>query len=255
MLASRTSRWSIGTALLCVVLLAASWFLLISPRRADAADLSQQATSVNAQIGTMQQQLARLREEYAGLAKQKDELKAIQAQLPPDADVASLVRNLQDFAGTAGVTLESITPGTPVVLAADGSTDPSAVAGVGSVISVPLALAVSGQYFENSLYLKYLQTQMTRSVLVTGLSTTPATAAETTPAPGVTSTSTPTPVPSVTTPVTTADQDLSMTVSASVFVLLDGTSSLADVTAEAKKAAVGAQGAVPAVATNTSTTR
>lgn len=253
MLASRTSRWSIGTALLCVVLLAASWFLLISPRRAEAADLTQQASSVNAQIGTMQQQLARLRDEYAGLAQQKDELKAIQAQLPPDADVAGLVRDLQDFAGTAGVTLQSITPGTPVVLAADGSPDPSATATTGSVISVPLALAVSGQYFEDSLYLKYLQTQMTRSVLITGLSTTPATASETTT--GATPTATSTPTPSATAATTTADQDLSMTVSASVFVLLDGTSSLADVTAEAKKAAVGAQVAAPAGGANTSTTR
>jgi Tfp pilus assembly protein PilO len=252
MLASRTSRWSLGTALLCVLLLAMAWFLLISPRRADAADLTSQAAAENAQIGTLQQQLAQLKEQYAGLAKQKDQLKAIKAQLPPDADVSALVRNLLDFAGTAGISLDSVTPGAPVVLGSDGSVDANATATVGSVISVPLAINVTGQYFENSLYLKYLQTQMTRSILISGLSVVPATTSATT----TTATATPAPSVTATAATTTANQDLTMTVNASVFVLLDGTSSLEDIKEEAKKAAVGTQTAATAAGTaNTSTTR
>jgi type IV pilus assembly PilO-like protein len=236
---SRTGRWSLGTALLCVVLLAATWFLLISPRRAEASDLGEQAAAASNEALMLQQQLARLKEQYAGLAEEKARLKAIQAQLPPDADVAALLRDLQDLATTAGVSLDSIAPGLPAVLGADGSTGPSAgaTAGAGSVVRVPLEITVSGQYFEDSLYLKYLQTRMTRSILISGLTTAPSSTA------GTTSTS-PTATPSTAQPAatgtTTASQDLTLTISASVFVLLDGSSSLEDVKAEAKKAAVSA---------------
>jgi Tfp pilus assembly protein PilO len=236
MLASRTSRWSLGTALLCVVLLAASWFLLIGPRRVEAADVHDQAMQANDRAQVLQQELVQLKSDYAGLSKKKAELKAIKAQLPPDADVPSLVRTLQDYAGRAGVSIDSITPGAPVVLAPDGSVAANASATAGSVVSLPLAIAITGQYFENSLFVKYLQTQLTRSFLISGLTTTASSGAGTTG----TATAAPTPAPTPTpTPTSTAGADRSMNISGAVFVLLDGSSTLAQIAAEAKKAATG----------------
>jgi Tfp pilus assembly protein PilO len=245
MLANRTSRWSIGTALLCVVLLAASWFLLIGPRRAEAEDVRAQAVQENSQAALLQQQLADLKTQYAALPKKMAELKAIKQQLPPDADVPSLVRSLQDYAARAGVSVDSITPGVPAVLAADGSVSTNATAGVGSLVSLPLSVVVTGQYFENSLFVKYLQTRLTRSFLISGLATAAA-------ASSVTVTAAPTPAPTGTSSASTND-DLTMTITGAVFVLLDDSSTLQDVAVDAKKATLGTPAATATGGTTTTT--
>ena len=58
MLTNRTSRWSIGATLLCIALLAASWFLLISPRRADASAVREQVVQSDAQADQLRVDIA-----------------------------------------------------------------------------------------------------------------------------------------------------------------------------------------------------
>jgi Tfp pilus assembly protein PilO len=257
MLANRTSRWSIGTALLCILLLAASWFLLISPRRADAADVRGQATTADGQAALLQTQIALLKTQFADLPKQKAELKAITAELPPGADVPALVRTLQSIAAQTGVSLDSISPGGPTVVTATGAAATS-VAGAGSLVRLPMDLVVTGEYFETSLFIKNLQSKITRSYLVTGIAVAPAQEAAATATPSATATptaqTTATATPASTpTPTAAAPVDLTtitLTMQGSVFVLLDGTVTLDDVARQAKAAAIGKQ---PPALTGTTT--
>ncbi len=240
MLANRTSRWSIGAALICIALLAVSWFLLIIPRRADASDVRDQAAQADSQAATLQIKIARLKVQFADLPKQKAELAAITKQLPPGADVPSLVRDLQGLATQAGVSLDSITPGLPAVLS-PGDPAVATTAAAGSVVSLPMNLQVSGDYFEAALFVKYLQTKIVRSYLITGLNASPDSKTDTSATANPIPTTTPSAVPTTaaTAPVSPNLDRVSLTITGSVFVLLDGTVTLDDVTKAAKAAATG----------------
>jgi Tfp pilus assembly protein PilO len=261
MLANRTSRWSIGAALLCLVLLAASWFLLISPRRADADAIRVQVTSADSQAAQLETQIAQLKIDYAGLKDQKAKLKAIQRLLPPGADIPTFVRDLQSMSTTTGVSLDSIAPGAPAVVSASGTASAAtATAGAGTLVGLPMTIVVTGEYFEAALFVKTLQTKLKRSFLITALTAAPAAVvdagATATAAPTATATSsaTPTPTPVVTSTAAAGLDRITLTLTGSAFVLLDGTVTLDDVAADAKAAALAAKkGGTVATPTTAST--
>jgi Tfp pilus assembly protein PilO len=251
MFANRTSRWSIGAALLCIAVLAASWFLLINPRRAEAADIRTQAVSAQTQGAQLQVQVAELKAQFADLSKRRAELKAIKKQLPAKADIPALVRQLQTIANRSGVALDSITPAPPALLG--GATAATA----GSVVGIPVAVSVTGDYFEASLFIKNLQTKIGRSYLITGLAVTSApeeVAATATPTAAATSTALPTSTatavatvaPTATpTPLANPLARVTIALSGSVFVLMDGTSTVADVAKEVQAGVGGTPAATP----------
>jgi Tfp pilus assembly protein PilO len=278
-LANRTARWSLGAAALCLVLLLAAWFLLISPRRDDAAAVRDQTTASDQQAQLLQIKLTQLQSQAADLPKQKAKLKEIAAQLTPDADVPQYLRDLQDTAVAAGVDLSSVTPGTPTLVTLTGSTAAAAAAtgsgaGLGQsgdLVSLPMNLSLTGDYYQLSEWLKQLQTKVSRSYLISAFTLTPegsttsdglsgasiddplaaaATSSPTSTAKGDegatatatasstdgttgsdTSTATST-ATSTTAPVT----DWSLSLSGTVFVLLSDDSTLADVAADAAAA-------------------
>jgi Tfp pilus assembly protein PilO len=260
MLSNRTGRWSLGAVLLCAALVAASWFLLISPRRADASDLRAKTDQASSQADQLQLQIAQLKADFADLPRRREELRAIKAQLPAKTDMPALIRTFYSQAKSAGVDLKSITPGVPVVVTEPGVAAPP-TAGAGSVVSVPVSLVVEGDYFEGSLYLKNLQAKITRSFLIAGLDASPAVVVPTpTPTPAVTATPTPTPAPTATpsptpTPSPSATTQvvavpdlshMSLTVNGAVFVLLDSAVTLDDVAAQVKAAIKGGSAATGA---------
>jgi hypothetical protein len=257
MLANRTSRWSIGAALICIALLAATWFLLISPRRAEASDVRGQVVQSDVQAATLRSKIAALKIQFADLPKQRAELKAIRLQLPPGAQMPDFVRTLQDLAADSGVSLDSITPAAPVVVSAAGAVTPPTGSNppIGTLVGIPTSLVVSGDYFEAALFVKKLQTTIRRSYLITGFSAVPGPDAITTATPTATptavSTVTPTVVATPTTVVPNLDR-VTLSLTGSVFVLLDGTSTFDDVVRDAKAAGTD-QGIATPVPTPTTT--
>jgi Tfp pilus assembly protein PilO len=206
MLATRTRRWWAAGLGLSLALVAVSWFLLIQPRRGGAAERDAQVATLNAQAETLQLKTAQLKAQFAHLSTKQAQLKAIKAQLPATADLTTVVNTLETYAGRTGVSLDSITPGTPAVVSGSGT----GTAQQPVLVSIPLTLQVTGDYFESSLFVKSVQASMTRSVLVTRLQLSQGGTAADAGAAKATS-----------------------TVTANVFVLLDGSSTLKDV----KKAA------------------
>jgi Tfp pilus assembly protein PilO len=188
---TRTRQWSVGTALLVVLMLVAGWFLLISPKRSEAADLQAQTTAQMAQNASLQNQIAVLQSQAKNLPAQQAELAAIRQHLPDNPALPGLVRSLTDAATKSGVTLVSLAPSTPSAAPAAKTTTPSgtttapatgtgqsaaaaAAAAAGATLTmVPITVTVTGSYYDTELFLNKVE-GLTRSFLVTGFTVAPA---------------------------------------------------------------------------------
>lgn len=188
MLKSPTSRWVAGAAGVCAALVALTWFVLVGPKRAEAADLGEQTGSARQQNDATEIRTAQLKAQFATLPQRQAELATLVGQMPVTADVPRFVRTLDAMAATAGVKLDGVTPGagasldakpgTPAAIGAApaapaaGATGTAPTAGAAmDVVAVPMTVTVRGPYFKTVTFLKSLQTSQ-RAFLVTGLQVT-----------------------------------------------------------------------------------
>lgn len=174
MLSTRTSRWSAGTAVACIGLVAAAWFLLIAPRRADAASTREAQAAAQQANDVLKVKVAQLRAQSAELPATRLQLARLREQLAPTADLPGLVRTISRMATAAGTELRSITPGAATVLggttAAGSGSGATAPAASGSrVVAVPLTIEATGDYYQAVGFVRQLQTSMTRALLVTNI--------------------------------------------------------------------------------------
>jgi Tfp pilus assembly protein PilO len=232
MLSTRTSRWVAATAVLSVVLVAATWLLLIGPRRGDAARLREERVSAQASNDNLRLQIAQLKAQFAQLSTKQAELASVQQELPPTAEIPALVRNLNAIAGTAGVRLDSLTPGAATFV--NQAAAPAAGAGAQptapkpGLVSIPVAVVVTGDYFQAALFLRKLQTQLHRGFLINSLAVKPGDAGS-----GTTS------------------GTVSMTLNGEIFVLPTGATGAAGGTTAGGTGAAGTTGQGAAAATGT----
>ncbi len=208
MLTSPTSRWVAGTAGVCAALLALTWFALVGPKQAEAADLVERTEAAQQQNDALRIRTAQLKAQFATLPQRQAELGQLVGQMPVTADVPRFVRSLDAMATSAGVSLEGVTPGagTPLGAGPAAAAAPSAPAGdtaagdpaaagapaagatatgataagataagatvpAMSVIAVPVTVTVRGPYFKTVTFLKSLQTAQ-RAFLVNGIQVT-----------------------------------------------------------------------------------
>jgi Tfp pilus assembly protein PilO len=203
---SMTRRWSLLTAVLIVGILAASWFLLVSPKKSQASDLRGQAAAQQASNDALVQKLSELKAQSADVPKQKAELATMRKQIPDNPALPTLVRDLTAAGKKVGVQVLSITPGVPtaaVVAAApvpvaapdtttaDGSTTDGTAATTGTpttptvvapaaapLYNLPLGLTITGSYFEVEQFINKLE-GMQRTYLLTAFDLKPLGAATT----------------------------------------------------------------------------
>ncbi|UER54171.1 hypothetical protein HJG43_06040 [Kineosporiaceae bacterium SCSIO 59966] len=128
MFATRTRVWVTGTVLLAVLISVAGWFLLISPKRAEAAELEQQTEATELSNQQLEARIAQLKEQFAELPQYQAELAAIQQAMPQDPALPTLVRTLDDMADRHEVTLMSLAPGQPATVQQPTPTAPAAPA-------------------------------------------------------------------------------------------------------------------------------
>ena len=162
MTSNKNTAWVAGAGVLALLMLVASYFLLIAPKRAEAADLATQTESVKAGNATIEQRTELLKAQFATLDTQRGELSQIQSTLPGNAEVPQLLRTLEGYAGTAGITLVSVAPGTPENFGTDAADPTSATAAV----DIPLTITTSGSFAQTELFVKNVQADMGRYFLV-----------------------------------------------------------------------------------------
>lgn len=148
----------IAGAVLLVALLAV--FLLVLPKMSEVGETEDQLQETQDEEINLAAQLNALEDAQAAAPETELEIAAIDAQVPPTADLPSLFRQLQGAADRAAVDFFSFTPGTPV---------PNLT---GSYSTIASQITVSGGYFAIDEFLFLLET-LQRAAKVTTLAVTP----------------------------------------------------------------------------------
>jgi type IV pilus assembly protein PilO len=158
---NKTHQWIAITVVASIAVLAAGWFLLISPKRAQVSSLKSDAVSAEAQNSQLQTKLAVLRSQQKGVAAENAALAKLADKIPTTPDLPGLLRKLTASATTANVDLTSLQPGLP-----------TAMASAPGISSITIAMVVTGKYFDVEQYLSGLET-LDRGLLVTGITMAP----------------------------------------------------------------------------------
>jgi Tfp pilus assembly protein PilO len=194
---SLTRRWSFLTAVAVVAILAAGWFLLVSPKRGEASELKASTISQEEANSRLQSQIEMLQAQQADLPKKRAELAALGRQIPNNPALPTLIRSLTAASRQVGVSLDSMSPAVPVPMVDPALTAPvaapSATSGTNesntadataeestpapaapaavppSLYQVPLTVKMTGSFFELEQFISKLE-GLKRSFLVTGFS-------------------------------------------------------------------------------------
>ncbi|MDQ1603498.1 MAG: hypothetical protein QOE01_1343 [Actinomycetota bacterium] len=110
---SMTRKWSLLTAVLVVGILVASWFLLVSPKRGDAAALTSQRQQQDATNIELQQHIKMLQAQELDLPAQRAKLAEIRREIPDNPALPSMVRSISKIARQTGVDLIELSPTVP----------------------------------------------------------------------------------------------------------------------------------------------
>jgi type IV pilus assembly protein PilO len=178
---TETRKWSAIATVLVVAIFAAGWFLLISPKRSDAAALRTTAASKADANAQLEQQIKMLQEQQKDLPQQVAVLAGLRARIPNNPALPSLVRDLTEAGRKAGISIDSMTPSVPVAAVAAAPIAPVAESTTGgktktqaapaapaqTLFQIPLTLNVTGTYFELEHFVSRLE-NVKRSFLVSG---------------------------------------------------------------------------------------
>jgi Tfp pilus assembly protein PilO len=185
------------TAVAVVAILAAGWFLLVSPKRGEASELQASTVSQKEANSRLQSQIEMLQAQQADLPKKRAELASIGRQIPDNPALPTLIRSLTAASRQVGVSLDSMSPAVPVPMVDPALTapvaPPSATSGTNesntadataeestpapaapaavppSLYQVPLTVKMTGSFFELEQFISKLE-GLKRSFLVTGFS-------------------------------------------------------------------------------------
>jgi Tfp pilus assembly protein PilO len=159
---SRRAPIIAGVIAVAVALLAV--FLLVRPKMSEVSTTEDDLQVAEDQEVTLAAQLNALQDAQAAAPETEQEIAAIDAEIPPTADLPSLFRLLQGAADRSVVDFFSFTPGTPAPNTA------------GTFSTIASQVTVSGGYFAIDEFLFLLET-LPRAAKVTTLAVTPSGAA------------------------------------------------------------------------------
>ena len=132
---SNRSALALGGAAL-VLVLAALWFVVVSPKRSEASKLESDVAAAQAELAQRKADLAR--PSAAVTVRASDGFRLAKA-LPEDANVASVMLDVDRLAGRHGLTLEGF--------------QPTAVVPVTSYYAQPVTVTVQGRFGSVSRFL------------------------------------------------------------------------------------------------------
>jgi Tfp pilus assembly protein PilO len=147
--------WVIAGAAAIVLLTVASWFLLISPKFTEAADVRTQVDDTQTQLIALRKKIAGLEDQKSRLSSYKAALRANQRALPSDSGVPDFLRQLQGSGEATGVKVSGVSVAPP-----------AQAAGVSGVWQLPITLSAEGDPDNLGEFLNQLQAVQPRAVLV-----------------------------------------------------------------------------------------
>src|SRR4051794_1883864 len=159
---NKLKQWALLTVIAVLAVFAAGWFLLIAPKRTEAAGLHATAASYDARSSSLRGELSMLEAQARELPKQEARLTEIGRKIPASPDLPTFIRTLTDAANAAGVDLNSLAPSAPVAGTSAAAPAPATASGAAatapsaSLSYVPVTLQVSGNYFQVEEFLHNL---------------------------------------------------------------------------------------------------
>jgi Tfp pilus assembly protein PilO len=167
---SRIQQWVAGTVVALLLIVAAGWFLAISPQKHKASNLGAQSASQEQANSGLRTKLAELTAQMSAVPSEEAAVAAVTQRIPNDPDMPDYVRALTTIAGQTGVELVSIAPTVPAAVAVPAAVVPAATAATPSastVAAAPAAPAVSLQSISVSLTVQggYFQIQQFTAAL------------------------------------------------------------------------------------------
>ncbi|QNO37773.1 type II secretion system protein M [Protaetiibacter sp. SSC-01] len=173
-----TQIWGLITVVVVVGVLAAGWFLGVSPQLTAQAQAESQRKTALAQNDSIRATIAELEREQDNLAAYKERDAQLQVAIPTTVDSADFITDLNWLAVASNVTIEQISINEVTPYTAPGrSTDEDLAPVTDSRINgdnfllVPVSLSVSGGWNEVLAFTHGVQANG-RLVLVTKVSTT-----------------------------------------------------------------------------------
>ncbi len=161
-----TKAWALIGVLAAAVVLAVGWTLLISPARQHVAEVQDEVSSQASTNATAADAVARLKKQSSLLDGRRAQMEALAVTIPKTAQIPTLVRDINNAAALSGVTLDQVTPASPVPVVAAGSSSQQKVEG--GLQEIAVSIAVTGTYAQTRNFLVGLEA-MKRGVLVHGL--------------------------------------------------------------------------------------
>lgn len=172
----KLKQYVVLAVMACLVVLAAGWFLLVSPKQSDASALRDQTTTQVAANTQLQTQLQILKAQAKDLPKQQAKLAAVAARIPDNPALPAMIRALTAAATSAGVELVTVTPGPPAGATATPAGAPVApgkpTAAASGLLQIPLTLNVAGGYFQVEQFVSNLE-NLPRALRVSNLTLAP----------------------------------------------------------------------------------
>ncbi|WP_136520033.1 MULTISPECIES: hypothetical protein [Cellulomonas] len=129
---SAKGTWIGGTVLVSLLLLVATWFLLVAPQTTATAEVRDEIMATEQSNELLELQLVQLRADFEKLPEHRAELATLQTQIPPTARISDYLREVEQLATTHGVTITSVGPGVPQVLEPAVAAAPAAPADAGT---------------------------------------------------------------------------------------------------------------------------
>ena len=163
--------WIAGGAVGAIALIALGWLGLIGPELASTSSLKNQTADAQTQNFVLRSKVTTLQAQDKKLPALKQQLAALQRELPPDSGMPTYIKQVMQQADAAGVVLTSITAGTPVSAALNGvaaSTLPIA-SPAGHLFSIPVNVVGDGSLAQQRALIKSIQNNGPRRALLTSV--------------------------------------------------------------------------------------
>ena len=166
--------WIVGGAAGAVALIAMSWLGLIGPELASTSSLKNQTSDAQTQNFVLRSKVTTLQAQDKKLPALKRQLAALEKQLPSDSGMSSYIRQVMKQADSAGVTLTSVTAGSPTVAVVGGGVATVQVASpAGHLFSIPVNIVGDGSLTQQRALLKAIQNNGPRRALLTSVAFSP----------------------------------------------------------------------------------
>ncbi|HEX8003950.1 MAG TPA: type 4a pilus biogenesis protein PilO [Mycobacteriales bacterium] len=163
------------TAVGSLLVMAAGYFLLVSPKRSDAASIRTEAADQEQANARLRTQIQMLNRQKKDLPKQQAELQKFAASIPNNPALPALIRSLSNAAETSGVELVALSPAAPTRVAAVSSGQVAGAAPAAQTLplaQIPITVKVAGRYSEVSQFFSEIE-GLPRAFLLSGVNVVP----------------------------------------------------------------------------------